>query len=380
LTTSPENGYGSPTGTSFSGPIVAGTVALVRTLHPDWTPMQLLHQIRSTAENVLASSPTQRPLYYGRLNAQRAVAINRRLDQGTRLPGIGLADTALLISSPSGAIESYDPYTVQLRLKNYLGPATNVTVRLESVDGYATVTPAQSAIGTMAPGETKPVQLTVQLRPNNPWYAGTVTFLATVEDAAQQYANYFYVSIPLQLPTQNAYTPAFGVPSSYVFYSAHAPEPQLLWAVGTLQGQQGSSCGIGLGRIRCRDDRLGAGLCPLRLRRLACSCWQRSLQWTGGGAPDAKWRDILAAGVGCFDYAVCQRHPLLLRAGGRSPGRSYRDNLGIARTNNGGQSWQRVSGVPPALSGEAGLVWARCGGGGGYLLVWNDDGTGLPQY
>lgn len=357
LTTSPENGYGSPTGTSFSGPIVAGTVALVRTLHPDWTPMQLLHQIRSTAENVLAPSPTQRPLYYGRLNAQRAVAINRRLDQGTRLPGIGLADTALLISSPSGAIESYDPYTVQLRLKNYLGPATNVTVRLESVDGYATVTPAQSAIGAMAPGETKPVQLTVQLRPNNPWYAGTVTFLATVEDAAQQYANYFYVSIPLQLPTQNAYTPAFGVPSSYVFYSAHAPQPQLLWAVGTLQGQQGVFLRYRVGQNPVAGTIASVPVYALYafddLRAVAGSApsnGQAAVHLTQNGG--TSWQQVSVASITPFvndiHFFSAQEGILL--------GDPIGTTWGIARTNNGGQSWQRVSGVPPALSGEAGLV------------------------
>ena len=39
----------------------AGVAALVRTLHPEWTPQQVTQQIRGTSENVLVSGASVRP-------------------------------------------------------------------------------------------------------------------------------------------------------------------------------------------------------------------------------------------------------------------------------------------------------------------------------
>lgn len=358
LSTTPGNSYGAATGTSFSGPIVAGIAGLVRALHPDWTPLQVLHQIRSTADNVLVTDPAQRPLYYGRVNAQRAVSLNRRFDQGSRVPGIGLAESdAVLIGSPSGALSSYDPHTVVLRLKNYLGPASNVTVTLQSLDGYATVSPATQALGPMGSGEIKGDTLTVQLRPNNPWYQGTVNFLVTVQDAASGYVNYFFVSVPVQLPSRNQFTPLFGVPSTYLFYSAHAPQPNLLWAVGTYGGQQGVFL-----RYLVGTDPVAGPIDNVPVYAIFAFDAQRAVAGSGPSTGQAAIYRTQSGGNAWQSISVSSITPFVndIRFFNELEGIFLGDPIGttwgVGRTTDGGQSWQRVTAIPPARSGEAGLV------------------------
>lgn len=362
LSTTPNNGYGAATGTSFSSPIVAGIAGLVRALHPDWTPMQVFHQVRSTAENVLTSDPAQHPLYYGRVNAQRAVSINRRFDQGVRLPGIGLAESdPILISSPSGALSSYEPHTVVLRLKNYLGPATAVTVQVQSLDGYATVSPAAQALGAMGNGEIKGDTLTVELRPTNPWYAGTVNFLVTVRDAGSGYVNYFFVSLPVQLPTQNQYTPFFGVPATYTFYAAHAPRPDLLWAAGTYGGQQGVFL-----RFSPGGNPIAGQVATVPVYAVFAFDEQRAFVGSGPADGQAAIYRTQDGGASWQAVSVASITPFVndIRFFDATEGIFLGDPLGsawgIGRTTNGGQSWQRVTAVPPPLSGEAGLVGSVC--------------------
>ncbi len=357
LSTTPNNGYGAATGTSFSSPIVAGIAGLVAALHPDWTPWQIFHQLRSTVDNVLTSDPAQRPLYYGRVNAQRAVSINRRFDQGIRLPGISLAETdAILISSSTGALSSYEPHTVVLRLKNYLGPATGVTVQVQSLDGYATVTPASQSIGAMGSGEIKGDTLTVQLRPTNPWYLGTVNFLVTVQDAGSGYVNYFTLSLPVQLPSQNQYTPLFAVPSTYVFYSAHAPQPTVLWAAGTYGGQQGVYL------LYAGGNPVAGQIATVPVYAIFAFDAQRAFAGSGPSDGQASIYRTQTGGSSWQSVSVASITPFVndIRFFNDAEGIFLGDPLGsawgIGRTTDGGQTWQRVTAVPPPLSGEAGLV------------------------
>lgn len=362
LSTVADNRYGAATGTSFAGPIVAGVAALVRTLHPDWTVQQLFHQIRSTADNVLVTDPGLRPLYYGRTNAQRAVAVNRRFDQGIRIPGIGLAERdAIQINSASGALSSYEPHTVVLRLKNYLGPATNVTVQVQSVDGYATVTPATVALGALGNEETREATLTVQLRPTNPWYAGTADFLVTVQDGGSGYVNYFYIGLPIQLPSQSQYTAFFGVPGTYLFTSAHAPQATLLWAAGVYNQQQGVFL-----RFVSGSDPVAGQIASVPTYAIFALDGQRAFAGSGPSNGQAAIYRTQSGGTSWQSVSVAAITPFVndIRFFSDAEGIFLGDPLGsswgIGRTSDGGQTWQRVTAVPPPLAEEAGLVGSVC--------------------
>lgn len=62
VSTGPGGGYYVGDGTSFAAPIVSGTVALVRTVHPSLTPAQVASRLRSTARD---AGPRGIDPYYG---------------------------------------------------------------------------------------------------------------------------------------------------------------------------------------------------------------------------------------------------------------------------------------------------------------------------
>lgn len=66
---------GGLAGTSFSAPFVSGVAALVRAVHPDWTPLQVMQHLEATGDDIQGGcGPTDRQCLIGpRLNANDAV-------------------------------------------------------------------------------------------------------------------------------------------------------------------------------------------------------------------------------------------------------------------------------------------------------------------
>ncbi len=73
LSTVPNNGYGLNSGTSMASPHVAGVIALVRDLHPDWSYAQVINQVLQTVDPI--SSMDGITVTGGRLNAAGAVGV-----------------------------------------------------------------------------------------------------------------------------------------------------------------------------------------------------------------------------------------------------------------------------------------------------------------
>lgn len=72
-TTTMGGGYGfARDGTSMAAPQVAAVAAMLKALHPQWTPRQIRNQIRLTADDVGAPGWDEKT-GFGRLNAYRAV-------------------------------------------------------------------------------------------------------------------------------------------------------------------------------------------------------------------------------------------------------------------------------------------------------------------
>ena len=46
-----DNGYGTKSGTSMASPHVAGVLALMKSVHPTWTPAQMIAKLRSQADD-----------------------------------------------------------------------------------------------------------------------------------------------------------------------------------------------------------------------------------------------------------------------------------------------------------------------------------------
>ena len=71
----PDNIHIQISGTSMAAPMVAGTLALLKQAHPDWTPREMKMALRMTSKNL--SEPIQAQ-GYGRIDAGKATAIQIR--------------------------------------------------------------------------------------------------------------------------------------------------------------------------------------------------------------------------------------------------------------------------------------------------------------
>jgi serine protease len=146
FTTSNNSNYTYASGTSFSNPIVAGVMALVKSQNPELTGLQLAHQVRVTADNIENLNPGYKDqLGTGRVNAYRAVT-------ETNLPSIRLENVEFVDENENGIIEQGEQVEVYITVKNYLAPVSNISLTLEEDDSailLGTRNISLSAIGTL---------------------------------------------------------------------------------------------------------------------------------------------------------------------------------------------------------------------------------------
>jgi hypothetical protein len=150
LLTYPGNSYASGSGTSFSGPAVAGAAALLRSSHPGITPAQVQAALQAGVDS---SGTWDRTYGAGRLDVPGAMAAADRSGTGgvTVVPGSGAVDV------------SWDP----------VAGATGYSVRVDGVM-RATVTGTSARITGLTDGN----QVAVDVQPENG--TRTAPVLATV--------------------------------------------------------------------------------------------------------------------------------------------------------------------------------------------------------
>jgi subtilisin family serine protease len=98
-TTTNGGGYGAPSGTSFSSPIIAGAAALVMSVRPGFSPSQVEATLKSTATDLGAAGTD---IYFGagRVNVAAAVAAASSSSPGDTTP------PTVSIASPTGGTVS----------------------------------------------------------------------------------------------------------------------------------------------------------------------------------------------------------------------------------------------------------------------------------
>jgi subtilisin family serine protease len=137
-------GYHYGSGSSLAAPLVAGAAALVRARFPQWSAPQVMQQLRLSTDDIYhhtenAAYPEQ--LGYGRLNAARAL-------QALGTPALRVS--SLVYTNPAGAYAYYgDTLALTMDYRNWLSPATNVTVTLSSPSPYVTLVDSVVHLGAV---------------------------------------------------------------------------------------------------------------------------------------------------------------------------------------------------------------------------------------
>ncbi len=352
--TMPNSAYSTQNGTSMACPIVSGVAGLVASVHKEWSPKQILHQIRSTSDNILTSDQNLRPYYYGRVNAYKAVYYNS--PSRPNIPGLEIVEYKF---SQGTAITDFNPKVLQLKVKNFLGPASNVTLRLKPMYNFISLGQEEFNIGNITTLADKSINVSITLLENNPWYSGNVYILCTF--LAGDYVDYQILSIPVRINSENKLTKVFTLPDAYkpTWFGAHSPQFDCLWAVG-----QGGMFGSYSGFVLIRSGTSSANY--ISSQPVYCICALSSTTaFAGSGSQNnttayiyktvnagQNWSSTNVSSITGFVNAIYffdQNEGIFL-------GDPKNGNWGIGRTTDGGITWQPVLGIPLPNTNETGFV------------------------
>ncbi|GIV57058.1 MAG: hypothetical protein KatS3mg040_1826 [Candidatus Kapaibacterium sp.] len=339
-TTMVNNAYTTVDGTSFAAPLASGVAALLRSLHPEWSLDQVAAQLRYSCDPLSGVSQNNRPLYYGRINAYRALAANRSFTSGMRFPGVQLVGLSV---DGAAAITSTESQTLNLRLRNLLAPASTVrltiTVSSNAMLGQTTLT--TSSLGTL---EERTLSTTLRLTTPVYFYDGSVQLRITI--TADSITDYASVELPIELPMQNTYTRlATNLP--YTFIAIATRGLSGVWAVGRSPLGRAvvyRSTGNVIDTTSLSGTLTTLGIASNTVVCIGTSAGQIHRTTDGGSS----WRATSVSaitpsvqGIIFFDASrgVCIGLP--------SSG-SWR----LGRTSDGGATWQAAEQLPTPRSGE----------------------------
>ncbi|MBM2815781.1 MAG: Subtilisin-like serine protease [Ignavibacteria bacterium] len=124
--TIPGSDYQSMDGTSMSTPVTSGVASLVRQQFPNFTPLQVIEQIKATADNIDSLNPFfAKKLGKGRINALRAIT-----ERNTK--SLLIIDKKIIDEDNDNALNGDEKVTISLNIKNVLSPLKKVWVKIKS--------------------------------------------------------------------------------------------------------------------------------------------------------------------------------------------------------------------------------------------------------
>jgi len=121
LSTYYYSAYATASGTSLSAPNAVGVAALVKSLHKDYTGLQVGEQVRISCDDISSSNPGYSfYLGRGRINAVKALTV---VSPSVRVSSFTISDSAG--GNNNGLFEPGEVLALTATFENYLSPTTN---------------------------------------------------------------------------------------------------------------------------------------------------------------------------------------------------------------------------------------------------------------
>lgn len=343
LSTFPGNQYRGASGTSFSCPLVAGVAALVKSVHPDWTPFQIMMQIRVTSDAMATVPVADRPKYWGRVNAERAVKTNASWTTGDRLPGLYVSEFKVGTGS---VITRRDPATVTLTISNVLADATTSAVDVVSLDPRCRITSGSTTnTGAIARNGTRDVPVTVQLDANYPWYESSVPLTITMRAGSSM--NMQLVDVPVRLSSNNALSVS-GAVDGVRWTAAKLSASNELWATGVSRSNGQNVW------LRVLSGQTSANVLPMTPMAFDAVSGKALIggvnagaatiaRYSGGSWPTTSVSTIASSVAGIFMSSATE---------GIFIGDALTTRFGVGQTTDGGTTWKEYGTRPQILQNE----------------------------
>ncbi|MEP4093287.1 S8 family serine peptidase [Reichenbachiella sp.] len=162
--TANEDTYATKSGSSFSSPQVAATAALVREVFPEMNAIQVMEQIRMTADDIYevgSNSSYEGKLGKGRLNMYRAVS-------ETNVASVRSYNYSY--AGPFGQLVFRDDtVVVDISFANILRPVDNAKVSITSTSSYVEILNNEIALGSLGEFDSlKNVSINIRLKTDAP--------------------------------------------------------------------------------------------------------------------------------------------------------------------------------------------------------------------
>jgi serine protease len=191
ISSKPENSYGYSSGTSMASPCVAAAAALVISQFPHFTAVQVVEQLKVTADKIdQENHPSfEHKLGSGRLNILRALT-------ETNHPSIVVKEKRIF-----GSRENYflinDTVNISAIFKNYLAPSAGVNIKMEAVSPFVQVISGSfgvSSISSFQEVDNHPKPFRMVILKNAPINSEAILRFK-IEYGAQVVYHYFTVTI-----------------------------------------------------------------------------------------------------------------------------------------------------------------------------------------
>lgn len=351
--TVPNNGYNAQSGTSMACPVTSGVAALILSIHPDWTPMQIFHQLRSTVDDEINVSGFGRDQFYGQLNAFKAVSVNNPINSNNSIPGIRVSEIALQGTS---ALTDYEPKDVKFIITNYLSDANNLNVSIEPLNAYTYADDIQVQINELKSLDSYEIEATVTLLENNPWFKGYAEFLIIIQ--ADGYEDYQLMKVPILIDSRNTLVSAQTFPDEYyiTWHAASCPDENNFWMVGTSPylGSVMYKHGVNPRIFSIDQSKEVYAVFAFDASKVYCAASPSNnmsevkISENGGQS----WQPVPTNHLTPFIndiYFYDQDNGIFL-------GDQMQGQWGVAITNNGGTEWTKITGMPLPDNDENGYV------------------------